>query len=159
MLMDVKRCVDARIGFLDEYFTVPANIQEEVESVIKRITTLGEESANATEFEEKFASTGLSDEFMSITTKCTQKPRGMTAEEKQRSAEIMSGMKNEFAKHALESALDSARIDMESELIANRRKQMIEAGVMDDYTRTRNAIEDAGIVGRFLGGMFKKNKK
>ena len=83
----------------------------------------------------------------------------MTAEEKQRSAEIMSGMKNEFAKHALESALDSARIDMESELIANRRKQMIEAGVMDDYTRTRNAIEDAGIVGRFLGGMFKKNKK
>lgn len=35
---------------------------------------------------------------------------------------------------------------------------MIEAGVFDEYTRVSNAIDDAGRVGKFIGGLFKKKK-
>ena len=51
--------------------------------------------------------------------------------------------------------LESVEMKLESDLRTQRIRQMSEAGVLDDYTKASNIIEDAGILAR----LFKKKKK
>ena len=74
MMDEVEKCVASRTKFLDEYFTIPDDMQNEVQTFIADITLLGNTCSSATEFEEKFASEGLSDRFNAILPKCTPKP-------------------------------------------------------------------------------------
>ena len=61
MTDEVKKCVDIRINFFDEYFTIPEDMQNEVQAFIADITLLGNSCNSATEFEQKFVSEGLSE--------------------------------------------------------------------------------------------------
>ena len=92
MMDEVKKCVDSRTKFLDEYFTIPDDMQHEVQTFITDITLLGDACSSATEFEEKFVSEGLSDRFNGILPKCTPKPVKMTKEQKQQSRTITKEM-------------------------------------------------------------------
>ena len=160
MVEDVRRCVDARVNFFDEYFIVPQEMQAEVAAFVEKITALGQSCTDAAEFETQFASCGLSDEFNALLPKCTPKPHKMTKEEKEQSRaiarEMLAANKKEILTDIARDAADTVRIYAESEMIQKNRERMIEEGTMGEYTRTRNTIEDTSRLVGFLKRKFKK---
>ncbi len=162
MLDEVRVCVEARTGFFGKYMVVPPALQPEVDTFLAQITGLGEEATGAAEFEQRFTAIGLADTFNSLVTRCTPQAHQMTAEEKayarQTATEIFREDKDRILKEAGEDILESVQMKAESDLIAARRKEMAARGVLDDYTRATNYVEDAGIVARFLKGKFGKKK-
>ena len=159
MTEEVRACVSARTDFFGKYMTVPPSLQPEWEDFLKKITALGEESADAAEFEQKFQTTGLMDMFNSLVTRCTPQAYQMTAADtaysRQVAKEIFREDKERILKEAGQDLLESVEMKLESDLRAERIKQMSDAGVLDDYTRASNVVEDAGILARW----FKKKKK
>lgn len=155
MIEEVRLCVEARTGFFGKYMSVPSTLQPEVNSFRERITALGEVSPNAAEFEQYFLNSGLSDVFNSLVTRCTPQPYQMTQEDKayarQVAREIFTEDRKRILKEAGEDLVDSMEMKVESDLRTQRIKQMSEAGVLDDYTRSSNVIEDVGILARWLG--------
>ena len=159
MIEEVRLCVEARTEFFGKYMSVPSTLQPEVNCFRERITALGEGSTNAAEFEQQFQNTGLSEVFNSLVTRCTPQPYQMTQEDKaharQVAREIFAEDKSRILKDAGEDLLESVEMKLESDLRTQRIRQMSEAGVLDDYTKASNVIEDAGILAR----LFKKKKK
>ena len=83
----IKQCVNSRVDFFDKYYTVPSELKPEVEAFINEINQLGDAATDAVDFENKFASSGLSERFNSLLTRCIPKAYNMTNEEKQHSKE------------------------------------------------------------------------
>ncbi|MEA4854087.1 MAG: hypothetical protein VB082_07410 [Christensenella sp.] len=160
MFNDVKRCVDARVDFFQQYYSTPQNMKNEVDCFIAELIALGENCSNATEFEERFVSTGLADRFYTILPKCTPRPVKMTKEQKHESRkiakEIIAGNKGELLKDALTDVADTVRINAECELIKENRERMIEEGTYGDYTRMTNAADG---MKRIAGFFVKKLNK
>lgn len=161
MTDEVKKCVDIRINFFDEYFTIPEDMQNEVQAFIADITLLGNSCNSATEFEQKFVSEGLSERFNAILPKCVQKPVKMTKEQKKQSRkiakEILAENKDELVDDALTYVANRGMNDLRDKAIAISREKMIEEGTMSDYTIRKNYIEDGIRFTRFLKDKFKKN--
>jgi len=162
MLDEVKTCVSARTDFFGKYMTVPAQLQPELDSFMTRITALGETSANAAEFEEKFQASGLSDRFNSLVSRCTPQAYQMTeadkAHAKQTAKEIFREDKDRILKEAGKDVLESAALKAESDINTARIRKMSEDGVLDEYTKGSNAVEDTATIGRFFRGLFGKKK-
>ena len=160
MIDDVKRCVDLRINFFNEYFTIPENMQNEVDIFIADVTLLGNNCKNATEFEEKFVSEGLSERFNAILPKCIQKPVKMTKEQKQQSRkiakEILVENRDELLSDTVDHVANRGVNELRDKAIADTRKAMIEEGTMADYTIAKNYIEDGTRFVSFLRNKFKK---
>lgn len=160
MTDEVKKCVDIRINFFDEYFTIPEDMQNEVQAFIADITLLGNSCNSATEFEQKFVSEGLSERFNAILPNCIQKPVKMTKEQKKQSRkiakEILAENKDELVDDALTYVANRGMNDLRDKAIAISREKMIEEGTMSDYTIRKNYIEDGIRFTRFLKDKFKK---
>ena len=160
MTDEVKKCVDIRINFFDEYFTIPEDMQNEVQAFIADITLLGNSCNSATEFAQKFVSEGLSERFNAILPKCIQKPVKMTKEQKKQSRkiakEILAENKDELVDDALTYVAYRGMNDLRDKAIAISREKMIEDGTMSDYTIRKNYIEDGIRFTRFLKDKFQK---
>ena len=129
MLNDVKQCFDSRVNFFGQYYTVPAEVQPEVDAFINEIVALGERSQGAAEFEAAFASSGLSERFTGLLTRCTPKPYQMNEQEKAYVREVKKEMfeenKEQLVKDVASDVADSIMMKAESDAIAGRRKAMI----------------------------------
>ena len=162
MQQDVLICVNARLDFFEKYYQVPAALQPEVDDFITKLKALGESSADAGAFEAAFASSGLSAQFNGLLPRLTPVAQAMTPEQKQYSKQVRREVLGQTAGKVVEDMVsdvaDTIMVEAEEELIARRRKDMINAGVYDEYTKVTNAVEDAGIVGGFLKGLFGKKK-
>ena len=149
-----------RINFFDEYFTIPENMQNEVETFIADVTLLGNHCNSATEFEEKFVSEGLSDRFNAILPKCTQKSVKMSKEQKKQTRKIAKEMlaenKGELMEDTLTYVANRSMNDLRDNALASSREKMLKNGSMADYTITKNYVEDGIRFGRFLKNKFKK---
>lgn len=157
---EVRVCVSARTDFFGKYVTVPPALQQELDVFLEKINALGEASASAAVFEQQFQATGLMDVFNSLVTRCTPQAYQMTAEDKAHSRQVAKEIfhedKDRILKEAGQDILESVEMKVESDLRTQRIRKMSEAGVLDDYTRASNAVEDLGILTR----LFKrKNKK
>ena len=162
MIEEVKACVSARTDFFGKYMTVPAQLQPELDSFLSQITALGENSASAAAFEQSFQASGLSDCFNSLVSRCTPQAYQMTdadkAYSKQVSKEIFREDKDRILKEAGKDVLESVALKAESDINTARIRQMSEDGVLDEYTKASNAVEDAGTIGRFIRSLFGKKK-
>ena len=160
MKQDVKQCVDARLNFFEQYYTVPEEMANEVESFSQEVLSLAEKCDDSIKFEAEFASKGLSEKFNSLIMRCTPKPYEMSAEEKTASKEVRKELfeenKGQLAKDIVNDITDSVVMYAESEASSRMRRQMADEGVLDDYTRASNAVEDAGWLARSIGKFFKK---
>ena len=158
----VKICVSARVDFFGKYYEVTPEAKPEVDAFIEEINALGKSCADSVEFEAKFASTGLSDKFNNLLTKCTPMAYKMSAEEKDYSKdvkkEIFKEDKGRIIKEEIEYMSEAAAMAVESEVLAERRRAMSDAGVFDEYTKVTNVIDDAKRIGGFFGGLFRKKK-
>lgn len=156
---DVKICVDSRVDFIVNYLDITPDNRDEFEKFVNDITALGERCGDYSEFENRFASEGLSDRFNSMVGKFPQKTHKMTKEEKDFSKatfrQMLKDNKEEIISDIVGDAADTARIHAEGELIAKNRERMIEEGVYDDYTIASNTADDI----RTFFGLFKKRKK
>ena len=163
MIDEIKTCVSARTDFFEKYVTVPPALQPELDSFLVKINALGEASSNAAEFEQKFQSSGLSDLFNSLVTRCTPQAYQMTKEDKaysrQVAKEIFREDKDRILKEAGQDLLESVELKAESDLNTIRTRQMSEAGVLDEYTKASNLADDVGIIARFFKGRRDKKKK
>ena len=56
MIDEVKTCMDAKVNFFGEYFSVPDQVQGDVDSFIQDTKALGEHCESAAEFEQAFVS-------------------------------------------------------------------------------------------------------
>ena len=158
----IKQCVNSRVDFFNKYYMVPAELKPEVEAFINEINKLGDAATDAVDFENKFASSELSERFNSLLTRCTPKAYNMTNEEKQHSKEtakeIFKEDRSRIIQEAADEAVEHATIMANEELIAKRRELMIEEGVFDAYTRASNAVDIITESGNFLKKLFKKKK-
>ena len=154
----VKAYVDAKTDFLNEYFTIPKNIQSEVNSFISETTALGEICTTALEFEERFIQTGLLYKLNVIIPKCIPKSRKMTYEEKKKSwqttKDIVRKEKDEFIDYAVDSVKTAASAEATSVITKRNRERMLEDGTMADYTNITNRITDI----EYIIGLFKKKR-
>ena len=159
MIEEVKTCVCARTDFFGKYVVVPPALQPELDSFLEKINALGENCTGAAEFEQQFQASGLMDVFNSLVSRCTPQAYQMTAEDKaysrQVAKEIFTEDKDRILKEAGEDLLESVEMKVESDLRAQRIREMSDAGVLDDYTRATNMAEDVGILAR----LFRKKKK
>lgn len=160
---DVKACVEARVNFFSQYYDVPADVQPEVDVFVTLVTALGEKSVDAASFEVEFVSLGLSEKFNSILPKCFPKAVPVSAEyqvyTEKVQAEFKEERKKQFADTLINDVTDSVTMRAESDAMQARRRAMSDAGVLDEYTKATNAVEDAGRLAGFFRNKFgKKNK-
>lgn len=159
---DVKTCVDARVNFFATYYTVPADVQPEVDSFVEMTTALGERSADAAEFEAEFVSLGLSDKFNSILPKCQPKAVQVSQEYQNYTADVQKEFREErkqqFADTLIKDVEESVMMRAESDAMQANRRAMADAGVLDEYTKVTNAVDDAGRLAGFFKRKFGKNK-
>ena len=158
MIEEVRICVSARTDFFEKYVAVPPALQPELDIFLEKINALGENCTGAAEFEQQFQASGLMDIFNSLVTRCTTQAYQMTAEDKaysrQVAKEIFAEDKDRILKEAGQNLLESVEMKVESDLRAQRIREMSDAGVLDDYTRATNVIEDVGILTR----LFKRKR-
>lgn len=159
MVDEVKTCVSARIDFFGRYMAVPPQLQPELMAFTEKINDLGESCSNAAEFEKQFQTSGLMDAFNGLITRCSPLAYQMTAEDNAKSRQVAKEIfredKDRILKDAGEDLLESLEMKVESDVRAQRIHQMSEAGVLDNYTRATNLVEDVGILAR----LFRKKKK
>lgn len=160
MIDEVKTCVDAKVNFLGEYFSVPDRLQGDVDSFLQDTEALGERCGSAAEFEQVFVSSGLSDRFNGLIAKCTPKARKMTKEERKHSMrvaqDILYEQRGELAKDAVSEVVGDYVREKRDERIAESHRQMLEDGTHADFTIRRNRLQDAGRLLGFLGRKIKK---
>lgn len=163
MVYEVKSCVDAKINFFEDYFSVPDDLKSEMDMFIKDTHALGEKCSSASEFEQQFSTSELLNQFNTLISKCTPKAKKMTKEEKKQSVkiakDILNENKEELAKDALKDATNRIINDKRDEMLDENRKRMIEDGTYADYTITRNKIEGINDIGNFLVNIFRKKGK
>lgn len=162
MTEDVKICVSARADFFEKYYIVPENLKADVEAYIRDINTLGESSNNASEFEQAFIQEGFSDKFTVLLTCCMPKAVELSPEEKkaakQKAKELYIENGGSLAKDITKDVMDTVGVELNEEMIAQRRKIMIDADVYDDYTRATNYVDNAGSLFRLLKRKLGKKK-
>ncbi len=162
MTEEVRACINARTDFFGKYMAVPPSLQPELDSFLEKIYALGENSTGAAEFEQQFQSSGLMDEFNGLVTRCTPQAYQMTKEDRAYSRQVAKDIfredKNRILREAGEDLLETVEMKAESDLRAQRIRQMSEVGLLDEYTKASNAVEDAGIIARFFKGKFGKKK-
>ena len=160
MVDEVKKCVDAKINFFEEFFSVPNDLKSEMEMFIKDTQDLEEKCSSASEFEEQFSTSEWLNRFNTLASKCTPKAKKMTKEEKKQSVkiakEILNENKEEFAKDALRETTNRIINDKRDEMLAKSRERMLEDGTFDDYTIMRNRIHGINDIVCFIGNIFRK---
>ena len=160
---DVKICVSSRVDFFDTYYDAPPQMQDVVAAFIAEVKELGERSADVQEFEAQFVSLGLSDRFNAILPKCTPKAVPVTAEQKAYAKEVRREMweeqKGQIAKDAVADIAESVSMRAESDIRQASIRTMSDAGVLDEYTRASNVVDDVGYAAKFLTKLFKNKKK
>lgn len=163
MQQDVLICVNARLDFFKTYYSVPADLQPEVDAFISELTALGERSTDAGAFEADFISSGLSARFNALLPRLRPVAQSMTQEQKAYSQEVRKEMgqlnSGQILKDIAADVADTVMVEANEERISQQRKAMIDAGVYDDYTKASNLVEDVGIAGKFFKGLFGKKKK
>ncbi|MBQ2252550.1 MAG: hypothetical protein II328_01050 [Clostridia bacterium] len=154
----VKTCVDARLNVFTQYYEVPDAMQAEVADFTQRLTVLGEACATVQEFEERFAQSDLNGSYVALLGRLTPKMTEMTAEQKAAAKETYRSMvsKEEILDDVADYVRDSVTLRAESDFASAGRKILSEADLLDDVTKISNAADDAGRLGKFLGGLFKK---
>ena len=159
MVDEVKTCVDAKINFFEEYFSVPDDLKSEMDMFIKDTQALGEQCSSASEFEQQFSTSELLNRFNTLVSKCTPKAKKMTKEEKIQSMKITKDIlyenRDELAKDALKEASNRIINDKRDEMLTKNREKMIEEGTYADYTIRRNKINS---IRDFLEKIFNKKK-
>ena len=160
---DVKVCVSARVDFFSKYYDIPQSLQTEVDAFISDIEALGERCTDAQQFEAEFVSSGLSNRFNAILPKCNPKAMPVTVEQKAYSRQVCREMwqeqRGQIAEDIINDVTESVTMRIESDSMQARRRAMSDAGVLDDYTRATNAIDDAECVAGFFGRLFGRKKK
>ena len=147
----VRTSVDIKLNFFDEYMEVPEALMPEFLVFKQDVEALGEQCTDSTEFEHRFAKEGYQDRMNALISRCVPKAVQMTAEQKAESRKLAKEMNAGAGKEAIKDAAGMVTTELKSEALRMRREQMIEAGTFDDYTRVTNKIEDAKIIGKFLG--------
>lgn len=159
MVDEVKTCVDAKINFFEEYFSVPNDLKSEMDMFIKDTQALGEQCSSASEFEQQFSTSELLNRFNTLVSKCTPKAKKMTKEEKKQSVKIAKDIlyenRAEIAKDALKDTANRIINDKRDEMLTKNREKMIEEGTYADYTIRRNKIKS---IADFLEKIFNKKK-
>ena len=159
---EVKKCVDARLNLFEQYYTVPASLQGEVDAFTAAINRLGEASSSAAEFESAFASSPLQQQFNAILPRLSPKPYKMTQEDKANSRRVMKDIlredKEQIVSDAVMDAANTVKIEAESAAISQAREAMIQNGTLDDFTRASNMVQDTKNLFGFLGKKFGKKK-
>ena len=159
MVDEVKTCVDAKINFFEEYFSVPDDLKSEMDMFIKDTQALGEQCSSASEFEQQFSTSELLNRFNTLVSKCTPKAKKMTKEEKKQSVKIAKDIlyenRSEIAKDALKDTANRIINDKRDEMLTKNREKMIEEGTYADYTIRRNKIKS---IADFLEKIFNKKK-
>ena len=159
MVDEVKTCVDAKINFFEEYFSVPDDLKSEMDMFIKDTQALGEQCSSASEFEQQFSTSELLNRFNTLVSKCTPKAKKMTKEEKKQSVKIAKDIlyenRVEIAKDTLKDTANRIINDKRDEMLTKNRERMIEEGTYADYTIRRNKINS---IRDFLEKIFNKKK-
>ena len=159
MLDEVKNCVDAKINFFEDYFSVPDDLKSEMDMFIKDTQALGEKCSSASEFEQQFSTSELLNRFNMLVSKCTPKAKKMTKEEKKQSVKIAKDIlyenRAEIAKDTLKDTANRIINDKRDEMLTKNREKMIEEGTYADYTIRRNKINS---IRDFLEKIFNKKK-
>lgn len=156
---EVRSCVDAKVSFFEEYFSIPDGLRTELDLFILDTEALGERCGSAAEFEREFMAAGLSDRFNALLPKCTPKAHKMTKEEKRHSREtakaILLENKEGLAKDALADTASRLLHNVQDKKIQESHERMIADGSHAEHTIRRNRIQAAGSVVSFLGNIFK----
>ena len=159
MVDEVKTCVDAKINFFEDYFSVPDDLKSEMDMFIKDTQALGEQCSSASEFEQQFSTSELLNRFNTLVSKCTPKAKKMTKEEKKQSVKIAKDIlyenRVEIAKDTLKDTANRIINDKRDEMLTKNREKMIEEGTYADYTIRRNKINT---IRDFLEKIFNKKK-
>lgn len=159
MLDEVKNCVDAKINFFEDYFSVPDDLKSEMDMFIKDTQALGEKCSSVSEFEQQFSTSELLNRFNTLVSKCTPKAKKMTKEEKKQSVKIAKDIlyenRAEIAKDTLKDTANRIINDKRDDMLTKNRERMIEEGTYADYTIRRNKINS---IRDFLEKIFNKKK-
>ena len=136
MLDEVKNCVDAKINFFEDYFSVPDDLKSEMDMFIKDTQALGEKCSSASEFEQQFSTSELLNRFNTLVSKCTPKAKKMTKEEKKQSVKIAKDIlyenRAEIAKDTLKDTANRIINDKRDDMLTKNRERMIEEGTYAD---------------------------
>ena len=158
MTEDVKRCIDMRVNYFDEYFIIPDEVKGEIDAFVKEMELLGEKCEDASEFESRFMETGMSDQFYGLVTKCMPKSVSVTGEQKKairkKTKEMLSEQKGQIFRDAVEDLATHVTVEAESELFKRNREKMVEEGTDIAFNRAVNRVNTV----KNLFGFLKKKK-
>lgn len=155
----IRNSIATRKKTVDDYYKVPANMQETYDALFRDMEELGESCADVAEFETKFAAGPLNQRYMDLFTKL-----------KPNMGKVKDSYKEYLASDEGKEALaDSLRDTAETEMrimADDLTKDILDEIAPDRHTIWRNSvfghIEDAveGVnAAKRIGGFLKNRKK
>ena len=159
---DVKRCVDMRVNYFADYFTIPQELQGEMDAFISELELLGEQCKDATEFEAKFVELGLSDQFNGIIPRCTPKPVKITKEDRRNMWKKTKEMVRENKKELIQSEAETVGKHILSEvsldLYEKKCDEMEEKGTYDDHKKSLDKVRTVEHIADLFNFFGRKKK-
>lgn len=129
---DVKLSINGRKDSMFQYFEITDDIKVKIDDLFKRIEEFGKTCTDSTDFETKFASSDLNQEYINlyteIGTKC--KSKIATAETVDVKKEILEDVDYEM-KEAVDSVGRRARRKANEELMSKARSTPIIGDVLE----------------------------
>ena len=152
----IKGCIDARRDSLENYYLIPADMQDEVDGIFAEMEALGESCSDTAEFESRLASHPVNQKYMSLFTTLKPDPKAVAGAMK-------DGLKQRYSvkKNIAKDAAEFVAYEVKQEVIQpmrheayEQRKEFLRDNV-PGYMEVRQAADMAGM----LKGLFGKKKK
>ena len=152
----VKTSIDGRKNAIfSAYDVTNQGLIEKIENLFKRINELGESCLDSTDFETKFATSPLNQEyiqlFTEIATSCPQKTIQTETRHVKSDAEYMAGEVASEIKYQAKNATEPARRLARQEAY----NQAINTPILGDIIQAKQTADLFGGIGR----LFKKKKE
>lgn len=149
----VKSSIDARKkAILDAYNITDDVIKEKIENLFNRIDELGENCKDCSEFETKFASSPLNQEYIDLFTNIATTCQPNNSNIQNTDSSYSEGYYTRQIKNELEYQIDSATQPIRSKVRQEAYDKAREIPVVDKILEAKQYID-------FFGKFKKKDKK
>lgn len=138
----IKNSIDARYNAFTSSYVINDDLKKKIDDLFKKINKLGEESKDVMDFENKFASSPLNNEYTNLFTEIASSsqviiPKSVD-EEKSKTSEVMDEIASD-AKYLVDDITMPARRKAREELDSKLRDTPL--GKIEQLSNTANVFK------------------
>lgn len=150
----IRASIDSRRKVIDDYYTIPDVMKDETEGLFHEMEELGENAADVSDFETRFAESTMNQRYLDLFTQLKIKGSVVAGAVKDG---VLGRMKDkdslkDDAETAMGRAVDDLTLEQRAEMRQDLDEKIYDTPVLGDIV-TASRVVDSGL------RLFKKKKK